>query len=211
MTTRRMSPAKRAAVARAGSGLTTTTLRPRVASRWTASGTSATRRSSAACSATTPIVRGVMHPSSPRSVGTSSALAPALARTFRHGTRSIADVPGPDRCWPVTCSAIPGTGEKNHGRNPASPHHLPAPGSPDSPIEVAAQYGNFIGGAWVAPVDGKYRENLHARHGRGDLRGRRLHARRHRARARRRPRGQGCLGRARRPPSGRPCSTRSPT
>ena len=35
----------------------------------------------------------------------------------------------------------------------------PAPGSPDSPIEVAAQYGNFIGGAFVAPVDGKYREN----------------------------------------------------
>ena len=30
----------------------------------------------------------------------------------------------------------------------------PAPGSPDSPITVAAQYGNFIGGAFVAPVDG---------------------------------------------------------
>ncbi len=35
----------------------------------------------------------------------------------------------------------------------------PAPGSPDSPIEVASQYGNFIGGAFVAPVDGNYREN----------------------------------------------------
>jgi aldehyde dehydrogenase len=35
----------------------------------------------------------------------------------------------------------------------------PAPGSPDSPIEVVAQYGNFIGGAFVAPVDGIYREN----------------------------------------------------
>jgi aldehyde dehydrogenase len=34
-----------------------------------------------------------------------------------------------------------------------------AHGSPDSPIEVAAQYGNFIGGAFVAPVDGKYRQN----------------------------------------------------
>ena len=35
----------------------------------------------------------------------------------------------------------------------------PAPGSPDSPIGVAAQYGNFIGGAFVAPVAGSYREN----------------------------------------------------
>ena len=35
----------------------------------------------------------------------------------------------------------------------------PAPGSPDSPITVAARYGNFIGGVFVAPVDGRYREN----------------------------------------------------
>jgi hypothetical protein len=40
------------------------------------------------------------------------------------------------------------------------------PRSPASPITVAAQYGNFIGGALVGPVDGKYREKPHARHGR---------------------------------------------
>jgi hypothetical protein len=39
------------------------------------------------------------------------------------------------------------------------------PGSPASPITAAAQYGNFIGGALVGPVDGKYREKPHARHG----------------------------------------------
>ena len=55
----------------------------------------------------------------------------------------------------------------------------PAPGSPDSPIEVAAQYGNFIGGAFVAPVDGKYRENRTPCHWRGDLRGHGFDACRH--------------------------------
>ena len=35
----------------------------------------------------------------------------------------------------------------------------PAPGSLDSPIAVATRYGNYIGGAFVAPVDGAYREN----------------------------------------------------
>ena len=40
---------------------------------------------------------------------------------------------------------------------------FPAPGSPDSPITVAAQYGNFIAGAFVGPVDGKYRETANHR------------------------------------------------
>ncbi|EHN12520.1 Aldehyde dehydrogenase [Patulibacter medicamentivorans] len=34
-----------------------------------------------------------------------------------------------------------------------------APGTPDSPVAVAERYGNFIGGAFVAPADGRYREN----------------------------------------------------
>jgi aldehyde dehydrogenase len=37
---------------------------------------------------------------------------------------------------------------------------LPAPGDPDSPVLVAERYGNFIGGVFVEPVDGRYRENL---------------------------------------------------
>jgi len=39
------------------------------------------------------------------------------------------------------------------------PITLAAPGSPGSPVTVAERYGNFIGGAFVAPVDGRYREN----------------------------------------------------
>jgi aldehyde dehydrogenase len=35
-----------------------------------------------------------------------------------------------------------------------------APGNPGSPVECKPRYENFIGGAWVAPVDGEYRENL---------------------------------------------------
>ena len=33
------------------------------------------------------------------------------------------------------------------------------PGSPDSEVEVLERYGNFIGGEFVAPADGRYREN----------------------------------------------------
>ena len=29
-----------------------------------------------------------------------------------------------------------------------------APGSPDSPVSLKARYENFIGGQWVAPVEG---------------------------------------------------------
>jgi aldehyde dehydrogenase len=35
-----------------------------------------------------------------------------------------------------------------------------APGQPDSPVELKARYENFIGGKWVAPVDGEYSTNL---------------------------------------------------
>jgi len=35
-----------------------------------------------------------------------------------------------------------------------------APGEPDSPVECKARYENFIGGRWVAPTSGEYRENL---------------------------------------------------
>ncbi|HYM54263.1 MAG TPA: aldehyde dehydrogenase family protein, partial [Solirubrobacteraceae bacterium] len=35
-----------------------------------------------------------------------------------------------------------------------------APGRPDSPVQCKGRYENFIGGHWVAPIDGEYRENL---------------------------------------------------
>ena len=35
-----------------------------------------------------------------------------------------------------------------------------APGNPGSPVEVKERYENFIGGEWIAPVDGEYRDNL---------------------------------------------------
>jgi len=35
-----------------------------------------------------------------------------------------------------------------------------APGRPGSPVQCKARYENFIGGHWVAPIDGEYRENL---------------------------------------------------
>jgi aldehyde dehydrogenase len=35
-----------------------------------------------------------------------------------------------------------------------------APGRPDSPVKCKARYDNFIGGHWVAPITGEYRENL---------------------------------------------------
>src|SRR5690349_8834055 len=36
----------------------------------------------------------------------------------------------------------------------------PAPGHPDSPVELEERYDHFIGGAWVAPTTGEYRQNL---------------------------------------------------
>jgi aldehyde dehydrogenase len=40
------------------------------------------------------------------------------------------------------------------------PQVFAAPGQEGSPVEVADRYENFIGGEFVAPVKGKYRENL---------------------------------------------------
>jgi aldehyde dehydrogenase len=34
-----------------------------------------------------------------------------------------------------------------------------APGRPESPVEVKERYDNFIGGHWVAPANGEYRDN----------------------------------------------------
>ena len=34
------------------------------------------------------------------------------------------------------------------------------PGSPESPIVIEERYDNFIGGKWVAPVEGRYFENV---------------------------------------------------
>ena len=34
------------------------------------------------------------------------------------------------------------------------------PGRPGSPVEVQDRYENFIGGAWMPPKAGEYRENL---------------------------------------------------
>ena len=35
-----------------------------------------------------------------------------------------------------------------------------APGAPGSPVELRERYENFIGGEWIAPSTGEYRENL---------------------------------------------------
>jgi aldehyde dehydrogenase len=35
-----------------------------------------------------------------------------------------------------------------------------APGRPGSPVQCKARYDNFIGGHWVAPIGGEYRDNL---------------------------------------------------
>jgi aldehyde dehydrogenase len=36
----------------------------------------------------------------------------------------------------------------------------PVPGTYGSPVELKARYENFIGGHWVAPIDGQYSENV---------------------------------------------------
>ncbi len=40
------------------------------------------------------------------------------------------------------------------------PATFEAPGQPGSPVQCRERYENFIGGHWVAPVDGEYRQNL---------------------------------------------------
>jgi len=34
------------------------------------------------------------------------------------------------------------------------------PGSPDALVTFKQQYGNYIGGEWVAPVNGQYFDNI---------------------------------------------------
>ena len=58
-------------------------------------------------------------------------------------------------------------------------------------VLIRPTYDNFIGGKFVAPVEGRYFENLIRRKA---LLGSALQRRRHRSRARRRPQGQGSLG-----------------
>jgi aldehyde dehydrogenase len=40
------------------------------------------------------------------------------------------------------------------------PTTFAAPGEAGSPVTLKARYENFIGGHWIAPIDGQYRENL---------------------------------------------------
>ena len=40
------------------------------------------------------------------------------------------------------------------------PATFEAPGQSGSPVQCKERYENFIGGRWVAPVDGEYRQNL---------------------------------------------------
>jgi hypothetical protein len=35
-----------------------------------------------------------------------------------------------------------------------------APGEAGSPVSLKPRYENFIGGEWIAPVDGRYQDNL---------------------------------------------------
>ena len=70
-----------------------------------------------------------------------------------------------------------------------------APGQPDSPVELKSRYENFIGGHWVAPVQGRVLGEPDARHGRAVHGGAALDAGGRRARARRSPRREGRLGR----------------
>ncbi len=69
-----------------------------------------------------------------------------------------------------------------------------APGKPGSPVKVKEHYENFIGGGWVAPVEGEYRDNLSPATGLPICKVAHSGAPGHRARARRRPRGEGRMG-----------------
>ena len=35
-----------------------------------------------------------------------------------------------------------------------------APGEAGSPVSLKPRYENFIGGEWIAPIDGRYQDNL---------------------------------------------------
>src|SRR3954447_24446279 len=42
----------------------------------------------------------------------------------------------------------------------------PQPGSPESDIDVAERYDNYIGGKWVSPVAGRWFDDVSPVHGR---------------------------------------------
>jgi hypothetical protein len=42
----------------------------------------------------------------------------------------------------------------------SSPTTYEAPGESGSPVELKERYENFIGGQWIAPTTGEYRDNL---------------------------------------------------
>ena len=86
------------------------------------------------------------------------------------------------------------TGEAVGGKNPADGDYI-APGRIGSLVEVKLRYDNFIGGTWVAPVNGRYMVDVSPVDGKPFMRGRHVDRRGRRAGPRRRPRRQGCLGR----------------
>ena len=66
-----------------------------------------------------------------------------------------------------------------------------APGEPGSLVELKERYENFIGGHWIAPTTGEYRENLTPSTGEPFCEVAHSRCGRHRARARRGACGQG--------------------
>ncbi len=78
-------------------------------------------------------------------------------------------------------------------------------------VLIRASYDNFIGGKFVAPVEGRYFDNPSPVTGAKLCADRALHRRRHRTRARRRPQGQGRLGQDPGRGALATSSTRSPT
>ena len=70
-----------------------------------------------------------------------------------------------------------------------------APGHDESPVELKPRYENFIGGHWIAPIAGAVLENISPVTGEPFTEVPRSTRRRHRARARRRLRREGCVGR----------------
>jgi len=52
------------------------------------------------------------------------------------------------------------TAEPTTSATPPASKAFAAPGQPGSPVEVKPRYENFIGGKWVAPVEGHYMANV---------------------------------------------------
>src|SRR3954454_23179432 len=57
-------------------------------------------------------------------------------------------------------SPIPAKRSKTMATAVITPTTHEAPGQPGSPVELKDRYDNFIGGEWIAPTTGEYRENL---------------------------------------------------